>query len=71
MITNAEHASLALPWFVLEKEKGIVVKYIELDKNLELTMDNVMSAVTNKTKVIALAHVTNVMGDVRPIKRNN
>jgi len=68
LITNAEHASLALPWFVLEKEKGIVVKYIELDKNLELTMDNVMSAVTNKTKVIALAHVTNVMGDVRPIK---
>ena len=30
LITKAEHASLALPWFVLEKEIGIVIKYIEL-----------------------------------------
>lgn len=68
LITKAEHASLVLPWFVLAKTKGIVIKYIELDDNLEVTMENVKKAITPKTKVIALAHITNVIGDERPIK---
>ena len=68
LITKAEHASLALPWFVLEKEVGIVIKYIELTNDMEVTLDNVKKSITNRTKVIALAHVTNVMGDIRPIK---
>ncbi|HHX17092.1 MAG TPA: cysteine desulfurase [Mollicutes bacterium] len=68
LITKAEHASLALPWFVLEKEIGIVIKYIELTNDMEVTLDNVKKSITNRTKVIALAHVTNVMGDIRPIK---
>jgi cysteine desulfurase/selenocysteine lyase len=68
LITKAEHASLALPWFVLSKKMGIVVKYIELTKDLQVTLENVKEAITDKTKVIALAHVTNVVGDERPIK---
>lgn len=68
LITKSEHASLALPWFVLAEKIGIIVKYIDLDSKLEVTLENVKKAITNKTKVIALAHVTNVIGDVRPIK---
>jgi cysteine desulfurase/selenocysteine lyase len=68
LITKAEHASLALPWFVLSKKMGIVVKYIDLTKDLQVTLDNVKKSITDKTKVIALAHVTNVVGDERPIK---
>lgn len=68
LITKAEHASLALPWFVLAKKIGIVIKYIDLNKNFELTIENVKKAITNKTRVIALAQITNVVGDVRPIK---
>lgn len=67
LITKAEHASLILPWLQLEKEIGIVVKYIDLDNHL-VTIDNVNNAITDKTKVIALSQVTNVMGDTRPIK---
>jgi cysteine desulfurase/selenocysteine lyase len=69
LITKAEHASLALPWFVLAKKMGILIKYIDLDSNFEVTLDNVKKVVTNKTKVIALAHITNVVGDERPIKQ--
>lgn len=68
LITLSEHAANIIPWFVLQKEIGINVKYIELNENHEVTIENVKKAITDKTKVISLAHVTNVIGDERPIK---
>lgn len=68
LITLSEHASNILPWFILQKEIGIKVKYIDLDDNGEITIDNVKKAITNKTKVISIAMITNVIGDERPIK---
>ena len=68
LITETEHASNVLPWFILEKEMGIVVKYIPLNDNNEVTIDNLKNAITNKTKVVSLAHITNVIGDIRPLK---
>ena len=67
LITESEHASNILPWFILQKEIGIKVKYIPLDNNL-VTLENVKKSITPKTKVISLAHITNVIGDERPIK---
>lgn len=68
LITLSEHASNIVPWFILEKEIGIKVKYIDLDDKHEVTIDNVRKAITDKTKVISLAMTTNVVGDTRPIK---
>lgn len=68
LITDSEHASNILPWFVLQERLKIKVKYIKLDKNNEVTIEAVKNAITDKTKVISLAHVTNVIGDIRPIK---
>ena len=68
LITLIEHASNIIPWFILQKEIGIKVKYIELNENHEVTMDNVKKVITGKTKVISLAYTTNVIGDERPIK---
>ena len=68
LITVSEHASNILPWFILEKEIGIKVKYIDLNEDYQVTIDNVKKAINNKTKVISLAHITNVVGDVRPIQ---
>lgn len=67
LITESEHASNILPWFILQKEIGIKVKYIPLENNL-VTLENVRKSITDKTKVISLAHITNVIGDERPIK---
>lgn len=69
LITNSEHASLVLPWFRLAQTRGITVNYIPLDNNYYLTMDNLLKAITPKTKVICIAGVTNVIGDIRPIKQ--
>ena len=68
LITETEHASNVLPWFVLQQELGIVVKYIPLDDKNEVTIDNLKRVITNKTKVVSIAHITNVVGDTRDIK---
>lgn len=68
LLTLSEHASNIIPWFVLQKEIGIKVKYIDLDGKHEVNIDNVRKAITDKTKVISLAITTNVVGDTRPIK---
>lgn len=68
IITETEHASNVLPWFVLEKELGIVIKYIPLNEKNEVTLDNLKSVINDKTKVVSLAHITNVVGDIRNIK---
>ena len=68
LVTLSEHASNILPWFILQKEIGIKVKYIELNDKHEVTVENVKKAINNKTKVISLTMVTNVIGDERPIK---
>lgn len=67
LITKAEHASNILPWVELQNDIGIIVKYIPLDNHL-VTVSNVLNSITEKTRVISLAHVTNVLGDVRPIE---
>ncbi len=68
LLTKSEHASNLLPWMELEKEIGIVIKYIPLTEDNEVTIPNVLSTITDRTKVISLAQVTNVIGDVRPMK---
>ena len=67
LLTKSEHASNILPWFELKDEINIKINYIPLT-NLEVTLDNVKNSITDKTKVISIAHITNVVGDIRPIK---
>ena len=67
LITKSEHASNVLPWFELQKTKNIKVNYIPLNENHELTIENLEKSITTNTKVISIAHVTNVVGDVRDI----
>lgn len=68
LITYSEHASNVLPWFKLENETGAKVKYIDLDSSYHLIVENVKKAITPRTKIIAIAQITNVIGDIRPIK---
>lgn len=68
LLTKTEHASNVLPYLELEKEIGIKVSFIELDKDLSLKLENVKKKITKNTKVISIAHITNTVGDIRPIK---
>lgn len=68
LLTKSEHASNVLPWFELEEELGIQIDYIPLDEHLHVTLDHVKESINENTKVISIAEVTNVVGDVRPMK---
>lgn len=67
LITKSEHASNVLPWFVLEKMGKCTIKYIPLNQNHEVTLENVKKSINKNTKVISIAHVSNVIGDIRDI----
>ena len=56
-----------MPWFELERTKKIKIRYIPLNENYELELEAVKEQITEKTKVISLAEITNVIGDIRPI----
>ena len=68
LLNKAEHASNILPWFKLKEEIGIEIDYIDLDENYEITLDNVKKKINSKVKVISIAEISNVIGDVRDIE---
>ncbi len=69
LLTKAEHASNVLPWFELAEEKNIKINYIPLNADLTFSVEDLKEAITSKTKVISIAHITNVVGDIRDIKK--
>lgn len=68
LITQAEHASNVLPWFKVVEITGCKISYIPLTDDGRLTLDNVEKTITPKTKIIAVAHVSNVLGYIVDIK---
>lgn len=68
LLTQAEHASNVLPWFKVAEMTGAVVKYIPLEADGRLTAENLEKTITDKTKIVAVAHVTNVLGFIAPAK---
>lgn len=68
LITKSEHASNVLPWFELADKVKAKVNYIDLTLDHKVTLERVKNSITPNTKVISIASITNVVGDVRPIK---
>ena len=68
LLTEAEHASNALPWFNIAKIKKLKINFIPLTKEGKLTLENVKKTINNNTKIIAIASITNVLGFTTPIK---
>lgn len=69
IISKTEHASLVLPLLKLQKDIGIKIVYAPLDKDLKLDLKGLSNLINENTKVIALAHVTNTIGDIRNIDK--
>ncbi len=68
ILSKADHASNILPWQALANELNLVIKYVDLDDHNYVTVDNIKKVLSPRTKVISLAIITNVIGDLRPIK---
>lgn len=68
ILSSSEHASNILPWLILSVKKGIKVVFV--DSTLEkLSIRDIEEKISNNTKVISIAQITNVSGDKRDIKK--
>lgn len=68
VITHMEHHSNIIPWQQLAKAKGATLKYIDLEADGTISLDTVREVVTNKTKIVSIMHVSNVLGTINPIQ---
>lgn len=68
LITYMEHHSNIIPWQQLAKATGAVLKYIDLEEDGTLSLEKVSDAMTDRTKIVSMMYVSNVLGTMNPIK---
>lgn len=73
IISNMEHHSNIVPWYMLALEKGAVLKIIPINENGELMMDDPIATgfeklLSSKTKLVSVVHVSNALGTINPVK---
>lgn len=68
VITYMEHHSNIIPWQQLAKHTGAVLKYIPLQEDGTISLDDARATITNATKIVSVMHVSNVLGVINPIK---
>lgn len=64
----SEHHSSMLPWRILSRIRGFRIKYAYPDEDLRITRDGVERLVSSRTRVIAVAHVSNVTGSINDVE---
>ncbi|MDA7027503.1 cysteine desulfurase [Bacillus sp. CLL-7-23] len=68
VITPMEHHANLIPWQQAVKATGATLKYIPLQKDGSLSLDDVRQTVSAHTKIVSISHVSNVLGTINPIK---
>lgn len=68
LVTEMEHHSNIVSWQLQAMKRGIVVKHIPITDDGILCVDQLESLITEKTKIISVAHVSNVLGSVNPVE---
>lgn len=66
--SELEHHSSVMPWMNVANKKKAIIKYIPLDEDNKITVENFKKVLTDKTKIVAINHVSNVIGYTTPIK---
>ena len=69
IVTEMEHHSNIVSWQLQAMKRGIVVKYLALNDEQELLIENLEPLISEKTKLISVAHVSNVLGTINPVEK--
>lgn len=68
LITEMEHHANLVPWQQLAKRKGAILKYIPLNADGTISIESVEATLSDKTKIVSMTHVSNVLGTINDIK---
>ena len=68
VVTEMEHHSNIVPWQLQAERKGIVVRHLPISDEGTLCCDTIATYLTERTRLLSIAHVSNVLGTVNPVK---
>ena len=68
VVSAVEHHSNIVPWQLMCERKGAVLKVLPVDDDGHLMVENLSGLLTDRTKIVAISHISNVLGIVNPVK---
>jgi cysteine desulfurase/selenocysteine lyase len=68
VLSVMEHHSNIVPWHFLRERKGAVLKWVDVEEDGSFSLDAFAAALTEKTKIVAITHMSNVLGTITPLK---
>lgn len=69
VVTIMEHHSNLLPWQMVARQTGAVLKFLECQTDGTFLEEDIKNTITDKTKILAITHVSNVLGRINPIEK--
>lgn len=69
LLTEMEHHSNLVPWQILARKKGAKLKFIPLNETWNLKLETLNKLITRRTKMVALTHISNVLGTINPVEK--
>jgi cysteine desulfurase/selenocysteine lyase len=68
IVTELEHHSNLVPWQMLRDERGITLRFVPIDDRGELRLDEFEKLLSGRTRLVAVAHVSNALGTINPVR---
>jgi len=68
LVTDMEHHSNIVPWQLQAQKRGIVVRHATIDDQGRLDIDNLRTQISDRTKLLSICHVSNVLGTINPVE---
>ncbi len=68
LLTEMEHHSNLVPWFLVAQEKGLRIRYIPIDEEGRLRLDLLDALLTERTRLVAVTMMSNVLGTINPLR---
>ena len=68
LLSSMEHHSNIIPWQLVARRTGARLRYIEMDEQGRLILDDLTELLTDRTRIVAVSHISNALGTVNPIR---
>jgi cysteine desulfurase/selenocysteine lyase len=68
LLSAMEHHSNIIPWQILANRTGARLRYIEMDDQGRLVLDDLSDLLTERTRIVAVSHISNALGTINPVR---
>jgi cysteine desulfurase / selenocysteine lyase len=69
VLTVLEHHSNIVPWQLVAQRTGAVVRFVDIDDQAHIDLDQFQSTLSQRTRIVAIGHVSNAVGTIHPVRR--